>query len=134
MDLQFIFFQIGPPIKLIFNLNYIPQKGDFKELNYDFYKKLQHKMSAAEMQIVENQKLFAFIPEDEKIFNKAVEVYGKNYLIFGEEEIDLFEKTVNVIDNFCKQSGKSFDTLTEKLKYVASVLPDILSKDTPYAQ
>ena len=133
-DLHFIFFQLGPAIKLIFNLNYIPQKEDFKPLTPELYKELQQKVPAEEMRNLDHQKILAFMPEDEKVFDKAVEVYGNNYLIVGDEEVALFERTANVIENYCKESGKSFNTLTDKLKYVASILPDVFSKDTPYAK
>ena len=134
MDLHFFFFQLGPAIELIFNLNYIPQKEDFKELTPELYKKLQQKVSDEEMRNLDHQKILAFMPENEKVFDKALEVYGNNYLIVGDEEVALFERTANVIENYCKESGKSFNTLTDKLKYVASILPDVFSKDTPYAK
>ncbi len=86
------------------------------------------------MRILDHQKILAFMPENEKVFDKALEVYGNNYLIVGDEEVALFERTANVIENYCKESGKSFNTPTDKLKYVASILPDVFSKDTPYAK
>ena len=134
MDLQFFFFQLGPALKLIFNLTYIPRKEDFKALPPEFYKDLQQKMPSEELRDLDHQKILVFMPEDEKVFDKAVEVYGKNYLIVGEEEVALFERTADIIENYCKESGKSFNTLTDKLKYVASTLPDIFSEDTPYAK
>lgn len=134
MDLHFFFFQLGPAIELIFNLNYIPQKEDFKELSPELYKELRQKVSDEEMRNLDHQKILAFMPENEKVFDKAVEVYGNNYLIVGDEEVALFERTANIIENYCKESGKSFKTLTDKLKYMASILPDVFSKDTPYAK
>ena len=53
-------------------------------------------------------------------------------MIVGDEEISTFERTSEMIDRYCEKSGREFETLTDRLVYMAQVLPDVFSEGTPY--
>ncbi len=133
-DLNFFFFQFPPAMQMIFKLSYIPKKEDFKELTSDLYEEMYGKLSEEDSGPLNNQRVFAIIPDDEKVCDKLFEEYGNNLMIVGEDEISTFERAANAIENYCQKSGKSFESLTDKLIYVAGILPDDFSKSTPYAK
>lgn len=43
MDLFFLLFQVGPAMKLIFNISYIPKYEDFKELTPGQYEAMKER-------------------------------------------------------------------------------------------
>ncbi len=134
VDLNFFFFEFGPAMQLIFKLGYIPQIEDFKELTSELYEAMFKKLPEEESSPLKNKKVFALIPHDEKLREKLLEEYGNNFVIVGEDEISIFERTANAIENYCRKSGRGFESMKEKLIYMAEILPDVFSKDTPYAK
>lgn len=132
MDLYFLFFQFGPAMKMIFNLSYIPKREDFKELTSAQYEAMYVKIPEDERKDLSNQKVLAFLPEDPKIYNKVVNVYGDNLVIVGEDEVPVFERASKVIDNYIQKSDRTFESMSEKLVYMAQCLPDVFSEETPY--
>ena len=133
MDLYFMFFQFDPAIKLIFNISYIPKPEDFKELTPELYQAMYAKTPEEDLKRLENQKVLAFLPDDAKVYNRLVNAYGEDLMIVGDKEISAFERTAEIIDRYCEQSGRNFETITDRLAYMAKTLPDVFSEGTPYA-
>ena len=133
MDLFFLFFRLGPAMKLIFNISYIPKYEDFKELTPGQYQAMYAKVPEEDLKTLANQKVLAFLPDDAKVYNRLVNVYGDNLMIVGDEEVSAFEGAAELIDRYCEKSGREFETLTDRLVYMAQTLPDVFSEGTPYA-
>lgn len=132
MDPFFVFFQLGPALQFIFKISYITQRSDFKELTTSQYQSMDQKLSEDDIQNLTNQKVFAFIPDDPKIYNKLTNLYGDNLLVVGDREISAFESAYGLIESYCNDSGREFESLTDKLVYMAQTLPDVFSEGTPY--
>ncbi len=133
MDLFFLLFEAGPAMKMIFKLSYIPQREDFKELTPKQYQAMYAKVPADELKALSNKKVLAFLPDDAKAYNKVVSVYGDDFLVVGEDEVSIFEKVSDLIESYCADSGRTFESLKDKLIYMAQTLPDVFSEGTPYA-
>lgn len=133
VDLFFMFLEFGPAIKLIFEISYIPNREDFKELTPDQYKAVYAKMPEEELKTLEGQKVLAFLPDDPQVYSRLYNKHGDNLMVVGSEEVSTFERVAEVIERYCENSKREFKSLTEKLVYMAEVLPDVFSKDTPYA-
>ncbi|MDE7463376.1 MAG: hypothetical protein K2M88_09480 [Muribaculaceae bacterium] len=133
MDLFFMCFRMGPAMKMIFNVGYIPKKEDFKELTPQQYVAFRLKVPEAERRELENQRILAFLPDDPKVYSRVVKVYGNDMVIVGSEEVDDIFKVCNIIDNYCKESKQVFENDTAKLIYMAKTLPPVFSEGTPFA-
>lgn len=133
MDLFFLLFQAAPALQMIFKLSYIPQREDFKELTPGQYEAMYAKVPEEELKTLADQRVLAFLPDDIQVYNRLINVYGDDLMILGEDEIANFEKVSEMIERYCAKSGRTFESLTDKLVYMAQVLPDVFSKGTPYA-
>ena len=133
MDLNFMFFQLPPALNLIFNISYIPQEEDFKELTPEQYQQLQLKVSEEELQNLENQKVFALIPDDPQIMARLNKLYEDELSVVSENEINIFKAAAKFIENCIKDSDEKLESINDKLSFVASHIPDVFSTGTPYA-
>lgn len=133
MNLNFLFFELGPALQLIFKINYIPRRKDFKELTPNQYQAFNAKASKEDIEAMRNKKIFTFAPDDSVINERLSAVMGKEMSILSEDELAIFQKTSEFIDHFADISGREdLDTLPKKLEYIASLLPEVYSKGTPY--
>lgn len=134
MDLHFLFFRLFPALQFIFKLNYIPQEKDFKELTPEQYVSFHRKeVDNEDFKDLSDKRLYAFLPDDPKVYNRIVEMYGDNLAIIGEEDFASFAKASEYIEMSCNESGKHFDDITDKLGYLATQLPDVFTEGTQYA-
>ncbi len=133
MDLFFLFFRLAPAMKLIFKISYIPTREDFKELTPAQYRAMYAKVPEEDLKALANKKVFALLPDDIKVYNKVVNVYGNDLAIVSEDEVSAFEAAADLIEQYCNNSGKNYDSLTDKLVYMAQTLPSVFSEGTPYA-
>lgn len=134
MDLHFLFFRLFPALQFIFKLNYIPQEKDFKELTPEQYASFHKKeVDNEELKDLSDKRLYAFLPDDPKVYNRIVEMYGDNLAIIGEEDFASFAKASEYIEMCCSESGRNFDDITSKLGYMATRLPGVFTEGTQYA-
>lgn len=133
MDLFFLLFRFGPAMKMIFKIGYIPQRDDFKELTPEQYRAMYLKVPPEDLKELEGKKVVALLPEDPKVYSRMVNEYGNDLLVVSDDEIATFEGAAEIIENYCKDSGRTFSSLSEKLVYMAQRLPDVFSEGTPYA-
>ena len=114
MSIFDLFFSTGPAIKVIFKLGFMPGENEFYELTCQQY-----------------QDYFeTFGPEDK---DKYKEFAAGDTFCMTESEKDSLKDGIAVIEKYCQESGKQFNSVHEKLSYVASRLPDAFSKGTPFA-
>ena len=133
MDLWFLLFRMGPVIKLIFSIGYIPKREDFKELTSQQYAVFRLKVVDGEYKELENQRIFTFLPDDPKVYTRVVKVYGNDLVIVSLEEVETFDNVRNIIDRYCEDSKQVFENDTDKLIYMAKTLPDVFSEGTPFS-
>lgn len=125
MDIFDLFFGAGPAIQVIFKLGYIPKDTEFYELTCQQY---QHYFDTIGHT---DEKVFILLPDDKEKYKEFA--VGDTYCMTESEKNSLKDGEA-IIEKYCKDSGKQFNSIHEKLCYVASQLPDVFSKGTPYAQ
>ena len=133
MDLWFLLFRMGPAMKLIFSIGYIPKREDFKELTSQQYAVFRLKVAEREHKELENQRIFTFLPDDPKVYTRVVKVYGNDLVIVSLEEVETFDNVRNIIDRYCEDNKQVFENDTDKLIYMAKTLPDVFSEGTPFS-
>lgn len=121
MNLQDLFFGVGPAIQAIFQLGFLPDEEDFCELTYEQYQAYfkQHGYT--------KEKVYMLIPVNPTNYNK---IAADDVFSVTESQKQYFKAASEMIDRFCKD--KSFDTYESKLHYVAPLLPDVFSEGTPF--
>ena len=133
MDLNFVFFELGPTLKLIFKLSYIPKIEDFKELTASQYDAFHAQATEEEINSIDNCRILALIPDDPAIYQRVMEVSGNNLYVITENQLAIFIKTSDIINHLVEISGREdLDTVPKKLAYIASIFPDVFSEGTPY--
>lgn len=133
MDLFFFFFKLAPALQFIFKMSHIPQPEDFKELTPDQYAAFYRKAGEEDLKDLSGKKLLAFLPDDIKVYNRVIDAYGDNLVIIGEDEYDAFRTAAEYIDKCCNESGQTFNSLTDKLSFMAKQMPTDIIEGTPYA-
>lgn len=133
MSLDFLFFRLAPAIQFIFKINYIPQELDFKELTSEQYNSFYKKATKEDLANFINKKIFIFLPEDTNAYNRIIDLFGDNLMIVGVDEILAFKAASDYISERCSESGNSFENLSDKLSYLAQILPDAFTQGTPYS-
>lgn len=130
-DLYFLFFKFGPAIQFVFKIGYIPQDADFKELTPEQYASYYRQTPKEESDKLKGQKILVFLPDDPKVYNKVVNLYGDQLVIMSEDDKSVFADVSAFIDKCC--ANHDFKNLQEKLVYMAKTLPDVFTEETPYA-
>jgi hypothetical protein len=69
------------------------------------------------------------LPKDTQ---KYSELASQDVFVLTESEIHFVKKGEQIIEKYCAESGKTFNSFEEKLYYVASVLPGVASEGTKY--
>lgn len=121
MNLQELFFGVGPAIQTIFQLGYSPKEEDFCELTYEQYQAYFKQFGHTE------EKVYMLLPTAPEAYKK---VATDEALSVTESEKLYFKSASEMIDKYCKD--KQFDTYENKLRYAATLLPDVFSKGTPF--
>jgi hypothetical protein len=113
----------------VFRLGYIPAKEEFYELTpeqYERYYETEGKGSEEK-----DEKIFMLLPKDIKKYN---ELAAGDVFVCTEQEISELVSAEKLIDKYCEHSGKIFETLDEKLYYIAQIVPDYYTEDTKFAR
>lgn len=133
MDLRHFFFYSGPALEYIFKMGYIPRETDFQELTEELYAAFRSKASAEDLKKMGEGPIYAFVPDDPQAQSYLTKTFGNNLAIMTSAERSGFSTAVSYIDKECNESGKTFKSDSDKLKYMADRLPAFFSEDTPYA-
>lgn len=125
MDLFDLFFRTGPAIQVLFKLGYMPKDEEFYEMTCQQY---QHYFDVYGHT---DEKIYLLLPEDQK---KYTELASGDAFCMKESEKDSLKDAEKIIEEYCRKSDKQFLTFQDKLRYAATCLPDVFSKDTPFAK
>ena len=118
-----LFGPIGPSLQFIFKIGYIPNENDFLELTEDQY-------AAYVKQCGEIKgKIYMFSPQNPHF---SMDDDYNEISCLDEEDLRGFKDAEQLIQHYCDNSKQIFKTTEEKLQYMASALPDVFSKYTPY--
>ncbi len=131
MDLDFIFFRLPQALQFMFKFNYIPQKSDFKELTDEQYASF-YSQEPAGIRDSQDQKIYVFLPDEPNVYNRVMNLFGDDLVIVSESELMDFHTASIYIDNLCDKSNRHFESQTEKLTYIARILPDVFIEGTPF--
>lgn len=115
-----LFFETGEAIKLIFRC-----KLEIKEDNFiPFVDEDYESMRNQGMDI--SEKMYFFMPD------QRVEKADNEIIVVTQYEKSCIFKAAAIIENYCKESEKVLQNYDEKLKYVASMIPEVFIRGTKY--
>jgi len=114
-----LLFEVGPAITAIFKLGYEPEEKYFYEFTEEHYNKLQDEGTDI------TEKWYMLIPE-------KYEYQTEKVMVVREHEKNNLIKANAFIANYCKKSDSDLGNYDNKLKYVASLLPAVFTKNTKY--
>lgn len=120
-----LFLGTGDAVRMIFKLGYVPEESEFYELTCDQYKHY------FEIYGHTDEKIFMLIPNESSNYKKHA---LDGVYCLTESEIDSLEDGKILIEKYCEKGDHHFESFDEKLRYAASLLPSIFSKDTPYSR
>lgn len=121
MSLFDLLFGGGQSIQIIFRNGFIPTENDFLELTEEQYERLRATGETG------SGRFFMIAPQDPHI---CIDPEANEVFIVSESEKELFLQGARLIDRYCE--GQTFQTDKEKLRYMASQLPDVFSNGTKY--
>jgi len=111
----------------IFKLGFVPKDSEFYELTTEQYQ--HYYTTAPEANEHLDEKLYMILPEDSQ---KCAELASESVFVLTEKDITTIKKAEELIEEYCKKSGKEFNNFEEKLYYCASVMPDVVAEGTKY--
>lgn len=120
-----LFFGTGNAIRVIFKLGYMPKEDEFYELTCQQYQHFFEMFGQTE------EKIFMLLPSDRQKYKAFA---SDDVFCITESEKASLKDGEAIIEKYCEDSGKQFSSFHEKLCYVASHLPPVFSKDTPYSR
>ena len=104
MDIFDLFFRTGPAIQVIFKLGFMPGENEFYELTcqqyQDYFETFGHT----------DEKVFILLPEDK---DKYKEFAAGDTFCMTESEKDSLKDGIAVIEKYCQESGKQFNSMHE---------------------
>jgi hypothetical protein len=118
-------FRSAETVSAIFKLGYIPEKDEFYELTPEQYKRYYETMDEEPT----GEKIFMLLPKDAQ---KYIEIADDDVYVFTETDIERLVEGEELINRYCTGSKKPLKTFEDKLRYAASVLPEIFSEGTKY--
>lgn len=121
--IHLLFGPVGPALKFIFSIGYIPNENDFLELTDEQYAAYLKQYGEV------TSKMYMFAPNDP---HHALNEDYNEISCIDEYELQGFKEAAALIQKYCDKSGRIFQNTKEKLQYMASALPDVFSKGTPY--
>ena len=111
-----IMFEVIPAIVQVFQLGYLPAEDEFYELTPEQYEKFYAEVKRT------NERLFMLLPKDPRFQTESREIG-----VVTEAQISWFKRAGEIIERYCKDSGKTFRDFDEKLSYCATVMPEVFS-------
>ena len=123
-----IFFSAGA-IQAIFKLGFIPEDDEFFELTSEQYQAYYALEDGKESS--SNEKVYMLLPKDPQ---KYQEFAVDDTFILTERDVSFLEKAERIIESYCEKSGEKYDNFDEKLRYCASVMPDVFSEGSKYSE
>jgi hypothetical protein len=121
-DLNEALLQIARSLETIFQKGYIPSEDECYELTPQQYAKYY----AAEGYTKE--RIFLLLPKNPMYQSTD----PRELEVLSEDETTWFGKAEKVIECYCRDYGKTFATLEEKLTWMTTVLPPAFSNGTRF--
>jgi hypothetical protein len=120
-DIYDTIFEDIPAIGKIFEMGYLPADDEFYELTPEMYQKYYAEVEKTE------ERLFMMLPKNPMYQTSSHEVG-----IITERQISWFKRAGEIIERYCKDSGKTFKDFEEKLTYCAALMPEEFSRGTKF--
>jgi hypothetical protein len=111
-DIYELIFEVAPAITQVFQMGYLPSEDEFYELTPE-----QHEKCCAQIGQTE-ERLFMLLPK-----NPAFQTNSREISVVTERQISWFKRAGEIIEGYCRDSGKTFKNFEEKLAYCATVMP-----------
>jgi len=112
----------------IFKLGFVPADDEFHELTPKQYQHF-YATAAEEEDRVSKERIYILLPNDPQKYKPFV---GKKVLVFREKEVIAIRDGERIIESYCTKRRKKFGSFDEKLRYCATLMPDVFSKGTKY--
>jgi len=121
-------FSILAGVQVILKLGYVPEDDEYYELTAAQYRAYYERRDKDDDTPLD-AKIYMLLPKDTQ---KYREFASEDVFVITDSEIYFVRKGEELIEMYCKESGKTFNSFDEKLYYAASILPDAASKGTKY--
>jgi hypothetical protein len=118
-------FRSASAFRAVFKLGYIPKRSEFYELTPEQYKKYYE----TEKKIEEEEKIFMLLPSNVEKYN---ELASGDVYVFSGRDIDYIMEIETLIDKYCMDSETTFETIEDKLYYVANLVPPSFISGTKF--
>jgi hypothetical protein len=115
-DIHEMLFELAPAITQVFQMGYLPSEDEFYELTPEQYEAFYAQVERTE------ERLFMLLPKNPEFQNSSREIS-----VVTERQISWFKRAGEVIEAYCKDSGKTFKNFEEKLAYCATMMPPVFS-------
>ena len=112
---------------ILFRLGFIPKESDFLELTCEQYEHYYNTVEDADSH--RNEKMFMLLPENPQGY---AEVAAGDALVISERDLAMIDGGLAFIEKCCADSGETFNSFDEKLRYCAGKLPAIATEGTKY--
>jgi len=114
-------------MSMLFKIGYVPEDDELYELTPEQYESFLNR--AGRSKYYTDGKIFMVLPKDPK---KYQEIAVDDVFALTEMEVDYLKEAIEIVEEYCQESGKEFKNLNEKLRYCATVMPESWSEGTKY--
>lgn len=118
-----LFGPVGPALNFIFSIGYIPDESDFLELTEEQYASLIRQHGEIK------EKIYMFSPQNP---HYSLNDDYNEISCLTESDLQGIREAKELIQQYCDKSNRTFETTEDKLRYMASALPEAFSNNTPY--
>lgn len=101
----------------------MPKDSDYFELTSEQYE------SYYKTEGYTDEKIYVLLPQDNR---RIVNADYNELMVFSESDIETMKRGWQIVESYCKQSGRDFSSEYEQLEYAASKLPSVFSHGTPF--
>jgi len=115
-------------MQAIFKLGFVPEDNELYELTPEQYQRF-YATAATDEDRVSKEKIYMILPKDPKKYEPFAD---KEVFVLRETEVLSIEVGAKIIEDYCRDSGRTFNSFDEKLCFCASVMPDMFSEGTKY--
>jgi len=115
-------------LPIIFKLGFVPEDDEFHELTPEQYQHF-YATAAEEEDRVSKERIYMLLPKDPQKYEPFA---GNNVFVFREREVIAIRDGERIIESYCTKRRKKFGSFDEKLRYCATLMPDVFSKGTKY--
>ena len=120
-----LMFGAGPALQTIYQLGFRPKEEDLYELTGEQYDKYLEDTGDTS-----GERVYMLLPHDAKKY--ADTASGNEVMVLTESDKATMERAWQIVESYCKESGREFHSDEEMLQYAATRLPEAFTQGTRF--